>query len=119
MAERGGKRPGAGRKKGSRNKATDEQLGSLTKMAQSHAPLALRTLVSIAQGGESEAARVSAANAILDRGYGKPPQALDHTSSDGSMTPRPALDVSKLSTAALAEIMAAADVPDKSGPAGG
>ena len=34
---------------------------------------------------------------------------MDHTSSDGSMTPKPALDVSKLSTAALAEIMAAAD----------
>jgi len=35
---------------------------------------------------------------------------MDHTSSDGSMSPRPAtFDVSKLSTAALAEIMAAAD----------
>lgn len=33
----------------------------------------------------------------------------EHVSPDGSMTPKPALDVSKLSTAALAEIMAAAD----------
>jgi len=35
---------------------------------------------------------------------------VDHTSSDGSMSPpKPAIDASKLSTAALAEIMAAAD----------
>ena len=33
----------------------------------------------------------------------------DHTSSDGSMTPKPGLDVSRLSTEALAEIVAAAD----------
>lgn len=33
---------------------------------------------------------------------------LDHTSSDGSMTPKAALDVSKLSTEALKEIVAAA-----------
>lgn len=85
MAQRGGKRPGAGRKKGSRNKATDEQLGSLTDMAQSHAPLALEALVSIAHGGESEAARVAAANAILDRGYGKPVQGVEHEIS-GSLT---------------------------------
>jgi len=32
----------------------------------------------------------------------------DHTSSDGSMTPKAALDVSKLSTEALKEIVAAA-----------
>lgn len=38
----------------------------------------------------------------------------DHKSSDGSMTPSAGLDVSKLSTAALAEIMAASqDEPDK------
>lgn len=35
---------------------------------------------------------------------------IDHTSSDGSMTPQ-GLDVSKLSTEALAEIMRAADAP--------
>lgn len=40
---------------------------------------------------------------------------LNHGSEDGSMTPKPALDVSKLSTEALAEIMAASDnEPDRS-----
>lgn len=37
----------------------------------------------------------------------------DHTSSDRSMTPKPSLDVSKLSTSALAEILAAQDQSEK------
>jgi hypothetical protein len=32
----------------------------------------LRTLIEIADHGENESARVTAANAILDRGWGKP-----------------------------------------------
>ena len=36
-------------------------------------------------------------------------QELDLTSSDGSMTPKPGLDVSKLSVEAMAEIMRASD----------
>ena len=41
-------------------------------------------------------------------------QALEHTSPDGSMTPKPALDMSKLSTGALAELLSAADDTDRS-----
>ena len=37
---------------------------------------------------------------------------LEHTSPDGSMTPKPALDASKLSDAALAEILAAKHATD-------
>ena len=37
------------------------------------------------------------------------PRKIDHTSTDGSMTPQPGLDVSKLSDEALREIMEAAD----------
>ena len=44
-----------------------------------------------------------------DRGLGTPKQSLDLTSDDGSMSPKPGLDVSKLSTDALAEIMRASD----------
>lgn len=40
-------------------------------------------------------------------------QSLDHQSSDGSMTPKPAVDMSKLSTTALAELLAAADDADR------
>ncbi|PWL17405.1 hypothetical protein DKP76_11545 [Falsochrobactrum shanghaiense] len=79
----GGARPGAGRKKGKVGQAKRE----LAEMAKEHAEQALQVLVNIALSGESEAARVSAANAILDRGYGRPMQGIDHKSSDGSMTP--------------------------------
>ena len=79
MAQHGGVRPGAGRKPGKLSQAKRE----LADMAKDHAEMALRTLADIAKSGESEAARVSAANAILDRGYGKPPQALQHSGKDG------------------------------------
>lgn len=42
-----------------------------------------------------------------DRGLGQPKAAIDLTSEDGTMTPKPAFDASKLSNEALAEIMRA------------
>ena len=42
--------------------------------------MALQTLGGIAETGTSEAARVAAAIALLDRGWGKPPQS--HTGQD-------------------------------------
>lgn len=83
-ANHGGARAGAGRKKGKVSQAVRD----LRDMAKDHAKDALDVLVTIAMSpAAAESARVAAANAILDRGYGKPSQALDHTSSDGSMTP--------------------------------
>jgi len=72
---RGGPRPGAGRKRGKVGKAKRE----LAEMAKEHAETALLTLVEIAQGSCAASARVSAAIAILDRAYGRPPQALEHS----------------------------------------
>lgn len=86
---RGGKREGAGRPKGSRSAATKDQIAGIADLAKEHTDQALAALVEIMTGGESEAARVSAANSILDRGYGKPQQTVDNTSSDGSMSPKP------------------------------
>ena len=85
MAEskRGGRRPGAGRKPGSKDRATIEQRGTLEALAREHTDTALHVLVQVAEASESDAARVSAANAILDRGYGKPKQAMEHTGKDG------------------------------------
>lgn len=83
MTAHGGKRPGAGRKKGTRNKATAEQLASLTELAQSYSDVALNTLATICQKSDSDAARVSAANSLLDRGYGRPAQSLEHTGAGG------------------------------------
>ena len=39
----------------------------------------MKALTSIAENGVSEAARVSAANSLLDRAYGKPVQAMAHS----------------------------------------
>lgn len=51
-------------------------------LARSYSPDAIKTLATIMQDkGAPEAARVSAACAILDRGYGKPAQAI--TGPDG------------------------------------
>lgn len=74
MAQHGGKRAGAGRKPGAVSKAKRQ----LADKAKEHAEAALQTLVDIAKDGESDAARVSAANSILDRAYGKPFQATVH-----------------------------------------
>ena len=64
----GGRRPGAGRPKGSKNRANKE----LRDAARIYTEDALKTLAHIAQKGESETARVQASVALLDRGWGKP-----------------------------------------------
>lgn len=69
---RGGYRKGAGRPLGSSNKCTGEQSQRLSELAKTYTEEALETLVDVARNGRTDAARVSAANALLDRGYGKP-----------------------------------------------
>lgn len=71
-----GSQPGerrGGRQKGTPNKATAD----IREAAQQYSEQALLVLINVATTGESEAARVSAANAILDRAHGKPKQAVD------------------------------------------
>ena len=41
-------------------------------MAREHTNDALDTLVDVMQSSQSDSARIAAANAILDRGYGRP-----------------------------------------------
>jgi hypothetical protein len=62
-----------GRKAGTPNKATAD----IKAAAQVYTEDALATLAQIMKAGESEAARVAAANSILDRGFGKPRQSMD------------------------------------------
>jgi predicted thioesterase len=83
MAQRGGKRPGAGRPKGAKQAATAEQVQSIADLARVHSTTALKVLADIALKGDSESARVAAANALLDRGYGKPvaPMEVKHLMS--------------------------------------
>lgn len=52
----------------------------IKSLARRHTELALKTLVGIAgQAKAPSAARVAAASALLDRGWGKPKQELEHT----------------------------------------
>lgn len=60
----------------------------ITDLARKHTNLALNTLAEIA--GDKEAthsARVAAATALLDRGWGKPRQALEHSGPEGAPLP--------------------------------
>ena len=85
----GGARRGAGRPKGSKDTATREAGATLGELARNFTQEALDAIVKTLRTTESDTARLAAANALLDRGYGKPPQAVDHTSSDGSMNAVP------------------------------
>jgi hypothetical protein len=76
---RGGFRAGAGRPAGRKSAKTLE----IEAAAKAHASDALAVLVEVATQGTSDAARVSAATALLDRGYGKPRQAVEHTGENG------------------------------------
>ena len=61
-----------GRQKGTLNKATAE----VRALAQEYGPDALKELHRLSQDATSEAARVSACNAILERAYGRSPTSL-------------------------------------------
>ena len=69
---RGGYREGAGRPLGSSNKCATEQSQRLSELAKTYTEEALLTLADVARNGRTDAARVSAANSLLDRAYGKP-----------------------------------------------
>ena len=68
----GGYREGSGRPRGSLNKTTLEQSHQLSELAKTYTEDALMALVDVARNGRTDAARVAAANSLLDRGYGKP-----------------------------------------------
>ena len=68
---RGGFRKGAGRPAGSINKSSSAQTERLSELAKTYTEEALETLVDVARNGRTDSARVAAANAILDRAYGK------------------------------------------------
>jgi hypothetical protein len=77
---KGGPRPNAGRKKGEPNKASK----TLKELAREYTPEALAALVD-AMRNETGTARITAANAILDRGYGKPSQVLAGDEDGGAV----------------------------------
>ena len=56
-------------------------LTEIRSYARAHSIEAIQTLAGVARNGKQEAARVAAAIALLDRGWGRPPQT--HTGEDG------------------------------------
>ena len=73
----------AGRPKGTLNKSTVE----IKALAQTYSAKALETLATIMCTSDNDTARISAAKELLDRGYGKAPQAMEHTGKDGIALP--------------------------------
>ena len=54
--------------------------GEIRDLARRHTPAALATLVEICENGRNESARVAAASALLDRGWGKASVSVDDPS---------------------------------------
>jgi hypothetical protein len=48
----------------------------IRSLARSYGKMAIQSLAGIAQNGQSESARVAAAQVLLDRGYGKATQVI-------------------------------------------
>ena len=64
---------------------TKRTITEIRSLARSHTRTAINVLVGIMRSKDATpAARVSAANTILDRGWGKAPQALENT-DDGAL----------------------------------
>ena len=80
---RGGSRAGAGRKPGSSNKLTVVENRTLTEIAREYTSGAVSTLATIMEDSSAPAAaRITAANSLLERGWGKPVMPIEHTGKD-------------------------------------
>lgn len=74
QSKRGGKRPGSGRKAGIPNKSTK----ALKEIAGEYTEAAVKTLVAVMADQEAPpAARVAAADKLLDRGHGRPAVSIE------------------------------------------
>ena len=78
---RGGRRPGAGRPRGVPNKLSRP----LRELAALHTEDCIAVLVQLRDRAEAEHVRLAAANALLDRGHGRPRQEIDGH-DEGPMT---------------------------------
>ena len=52
-------------------------VADVRSLARAHTEFAIKTLAGIAQNGTTESAKVSACQALLDRGWGKPAQPVE------------------------------------------
>lgn len=84
-----------------------KELKGIQDLARAHSADAIATLVKIAKTGKNEGARVTAATALLDRAWGKPPQSIEATGKDGAPLVPPEnltrFEIGRRLAAALAE----------------
>lgn len=73
-----------GRTAGTPNKATKD----IKALAAPYGEQAVGELARIMLTSESDPARIAAAKELLDRGFGKAKQPIDHSSEDGTMQPK-------------------------------
>ena len=71
-----------------RKRLKSSQRASLATLARPYVPAALAELVRIMTRSRSDFARVAAANALLDRAFGKPPPAQSLATTDVPPPPR-------------------------------
>lgn len=106
---KGGHREGAGRPAGAKNKLTSALKRTLAEVAGEYTDEALKTLATVMKDPKApHAARVSAANAILDRSHGKPKQPVEHE-----------LDLSNLTDEQISLLALALGAPAVAGPGDG
>jgi hypothetical protein len=60
-----------------------KSLTEIRSLARSYTEMAIQALAGVAQNGQSESARVAAAEALLSRGWGKPSQPVDGDGEGG------------------------------------
>lgn len=97
--QHGGARPGAGKPRGAKTKATIAQKATFAELAKKYAPDALETLKSVMTSSQSDSARVAAANSIIDRAYGRVP-----TAPDGDEAEAPSQTININTAAPIGEI---------------
>lgn len=88
---------------------------SLPELARAHTEAAIATLVEVmGDRGATASARTSAASAILDRGWGRVAQAVEHSGPGGDPV---RFDMSRLTDEQLSALEALCDAPgDDAGP---
>lgn len=71
----------AGNKNSGHHLGKDKML--VASLAREHTETAIKTLADLMLNAEENAVRKAAADSLLDRGWGKPAQAVDHSGEVG------------------------------------
>jgi hypothetical protein len=79
-----------------------KELHEVIELARSYAPRAIETLASLLLDEDAApTARIAAASAILDRGFGKAPQAVEMSGPDGGPIPHKEISDTERAAAVL------------------